>query len=50
LLLFLLLKFDLRSNGVTVENKIKWENQMDAALAKAQSQNDIILIDFFNPD
>jgi hypothetical protein len=28
---------------------IKWETDMDAALARAQVENKVILLDFFNP-
>jgi hypothetical protein len=31
-------------------NAIRWENEMDAALARAQSENKQVLLDFFNPD
>ena len=30
-------------------DKIKWETDMDAALAKAGSENKPVLLDFFNP-
>lgn len=33
-----------------MENKIKWENRMDAALTRARSENKHVLLDFFNPD
>lgn len=32
-----------------MENKIKWENEMDVALSKARSENNPVLLDFFNP-
>lgn len=32
-----------------MENKIKWESQMDAALSRAQSERKPVLLDFFNP-
>jgi hypothetical protein len=28
---------------------IKWETDMDAALARARVENKVILLDFFNP-
>jgi hypothetical protein len=31
-----------------MENKIKWETGLDAALALAQAENKPILLDFFN--
>jgi uncharacterized protein YyaL (SSP411 family) len=33
-----------------MENKIKWEANIDAALALAQAENKPVLLDFFNPD
>lgn len=30
-------------------NSIKWETQLDAALAKAKAENKPVLMDFFNP-
>jgi len=32
-----------------MEEKIKWETEMSAALDKARTENKNILIDFFNP-
>lgn len=32
-----------------MENKITWESQMDIALARAQSEQKPVLLDFFNP-
>jgi len=30
-------------------NAISWENEMQAALSRAQSENKLVLLDFFNP-
>ena len=30
-------------------NAIRWENEMNTALARAQSENKQVLLDFFNP-
>ena len=30
-------------------NNIKWETDMDAAMALARAQNKPVLLDFFNP-
>jgi uncharacterized protein YyaL (SSP411 family) len=32
-----------------MENKIKWESDMDEALARASSENRPVLLDFYNP-
>jgi hypothetical protein len=32
-----------------MENKIKWETDMDAAVALARSENKLVMLDFFNP-
>jgi len=32
-----------------MENKIKWETAMTAALDRARTENKNILLDFFNP-
>lgn len=32
-----------------MENKIKWESQMDTALSRARSERKPVLLDFFNP-
>lgn len=32
-----------------MENTLRWENDMDTALARAQSENKQVLLDFFNP-
>jgi len=32
-----------------MEDKIKWETDMDAALSKARAENKPVLLDFFNP-
>ena len=31
-----------------MKNKIKWENEMNIALARARSENKQVLLDFFN--
>ena len=33
-----------------MKNIIRWENEMNTALARAQSENKQVLLDFFNPD
>jgi hypothetical protein len=35
--------------GITMGEKIKWENVMDSALARARSEKKHVLLDFFNP-
>ncbi len=35
--------------GMAMEDKIKWETEMAAALDKARTENKNILLDFFNP-
>ena len=32
-----------------MENKIKWEDDMDEALARASSESKPVLLDFYNP-
>ena len=32
-----------------MENKIKWETDLDSALALVQAENKPVLLDFFNP-
>ncbi len=32
-----------------MENKIKWETDLDATLVLAQAENKPVLLDFFNP-
>jgi len=32
-----------------MENTIRWETEMHAALDRAQSENKQVLLDFFNP-
>ena len=32
-----------------MDNKINWEIKMDAALIRANAENKLILLDFFNP-
>jgi hypothetical protein len=32
-----------------MENEIKWEADMDVALARASSENRPVLLDFYNP-
>ena len=32
-----------------MEDKIRWETDMDTALAKARDENKPVLLDFFNP-
>ncbi len=32
-----------------MEDKIKWENNFDAALTRAQAEDKPVLLDFFNP-
>ena len=32
-----------------MENKITWETEFDAALARARAENKPVLLDFFNP-
>ena len=32
-----------------MENKVKWETDMDVALARARAENKPVLLDFFNP-
>lgn len=32
-----------------MENKIRWEADMDKALARARSEKKAVLLDFFNP-
>jgi hypothetical protein len=38
-----------KKGGITMENKINWETEMDAALMRANAENKLILLDFFNP-
>jgi hypothetical protein len=33
-----------------MENKIKWETEMKAALSRAQAEKKLILLDFYNPN
>ena len=32
-----------------MENKIKWETQMETALARARAEKKPVALDFFNP-
>lgn len=32
-----------------MENKIRWETDMDTAVARARSEKKAVLLDFFNP-
>jgi len=32
-----------------MENNINWETEMDAALVRANAEDKLILLDFFNP-
>jgi hypothetical protein len=32
-----------------MENKIRWETDMDTAVARARSEKKPVLLDFFNP-
>lgn len=32
-----------------MQDKINWETEMDTALARANAENKLILLDFFNP-
>jgi len=33
-----------------MENKIKWETEMKAALTRAQAEKKLVLLDFYNPN
>ena len=33
-----------------MENKIKWESEMNAALSRAQAEKKLVLLDFYNPN
>jgi hypothetical protein len=32
-----------------MEKNVNWENEMDAALARAQGESKPVLLDFYNP-
>jgi hypothetical protein len=33
-----------------MENKIKWETNLNAAITRAREQNETVLLDFHNPN
>ena len=40
---------DQGTGGMAMEDTIKWETEMAAALDRARTENKNILLDFFNP-
>jgi hypothetical protein len=37
------------TGGIVMEQKIKWESDMDVALKRAREEDKLVLLDFFNP-
>jgi len=38
-----------RQGDIIMDSKIEWETDMDTAVARARSENKLVLLDFFNP-
>ena len=38
-----------RKGEIVMAENIKWETEIDAALARARAENKHVLLDFFNP-